>query len=172
MRPEKVDRVKKKHLDTKKNKEKGKDDENSLMPDSDARNVDISDLVEECLLEHKIEDGLDLRGCLTLKLTHEEEFKIFELHVRKENLNDVLFRLFFHFPGFLESFQQSLLVQGLHHDFIRIMDHKSLFVESNLAGSGTIRQSLDMFDQFKNVSENIKNQVLQFSVSVFRVCNR
>ena len=85
---------------------------------------------------------------------------------------DKLFRSFFHFPGLLESFQQSLRGERLHDDFIRIMDQKTVFVDSNMASSGTIRQSLDMFEEFKNASEKIKNQVLQFSLSVFRVCNR
>ena len=89
---------------------------------------------------------------------------------------DGLFRLFFQFPGFLESFQKSLLAighgEGFHPDFIEIIDQKCVYVHSDLARGGQIRQSLDMFDEFKNVCEKIKNQVLQFSMSVFRVCNR
>jgi hypothetical protein len=84
---------------------------------------------------------------------------------------DGLFRLFYHFPGFLESFQRTLLSiglgKGVDTDFVRIIDQKSLFIQSNLISGGTIKQSLDMFDEFKNVSEKNKNQILQLSLSVF-----
>jgi hypothetical protein len=191
MRPEKVNRVKKRHLEAKKSDMKNgeiienKDSVVNEIIDMEENvvnveesntsdtNVDINALVEECV---ENEGHFDLMACPSFQLTHEEEFKIFELYVRKENLNDGLFRLFFHFPGFLEAFHHSLLSLGLgkraHQDFIKIIDQKSSFIESNLASGGTIRQSLDMFDEFKNVSEKVKTKVLQFSLSVFRVCNR
>ena len=201
MRPEKVDRVKKKHLDNKKSCSKEEElceskSSNSINgklysetditdnKDSLIDNIDIDTLVEECLQtqvienkgEHEIGDSATLMTCPSFQLTHEEEFKIFELFVRKENLMDGLFRLFYNFPGFLESFQRTLLSighgKGVDHDFVRIIDQKSMFIQSNLISGGTIKQSLDMFDEFRNVSEKIKNQILQFSLSVFRVCNR
>ena len=236
MRPEKVDRVKKKHLDQKKgirtreeaNEKKGfvshsknlyvgeneahitdsiisdeKHCEDSLLEECLHSNMlesnqqceitddnlrdgekDINTLVDECLqtetlesnLQYEIENRVNLVTCPSFQLTHEEEFKVFELFVRKEHLMDGLFRLFFQFPGILESFQKSLISVGhgeeVHPDLIQIIDQRYVYVESDLARGGTVRQSLDMFDEFKNVSENIKNQVLQFSMSVFRVCNK
>lgn len=196
-----MDRVKKKHLDNKKSCSKEEElceskSSNSINgklysetditdnKDSLIDNIDIDTLVEECLQtqvienkgEREIDDSATLMTCPSFQLTHEEEFKIFELFVRKENLMDGLFRLFYNFPGFLESFQRTLLSighgKGVDHDFVRIIDQKSMFIQSNLISGGTIKQSLDMFDEFKNVSEKIKNQILQFSLSVFRVCNR
>ena len=196
MRPEKVDRVKKKHLDQKKGDRNREDVDDNTGSGSVSQNkkldvvenvADIADsiihdekhdieaLVEECL-HTKIVKRVDLVICPSFQLTYEEEFKIVELFVRNEHLMDGLFRLFFQFPGFLESFQKSLLSIGhgevVHPDFIEIIDQRCVYVHSDLASGGTIRQSLDMFDEFKNVSEKIKNQVLQFSMSVFRVCNR
>ena len=198
MRPEKVDRVKKKHLEDEKVVRKtGSENKKSVSSDgevhgerdiiiiADSKNtLDIDALVEECVnleviekrKECEVGDCTDLRTSPSFNLTHEEEFKIFELFVRKENLMDGLFKLFFQFPGFLESFQRTLLSighgKGVDHDFVKIIDQKYSIIESNLTSGGTIRQSLDMFDEFKNVSEKIKNQVLTFSLSVFRVCNR
>jgi len=197
MRPEKVDRVKKKHLDDEKVVRKtGSEIKKSVSSDGemhreknfviieDKNPLDIDALVEECvnleviekIKECEVGDCMDLRTSPSFNLTHEEEFKIFELFVRKENLMDGLFKLFFQFPGFLESFQRTLLSighgKGVDHEFVKIIDQKYSIIESNLTNGGTIRQSLDMFDEFKNVSEKIKNQVLTFSLSVFRVCNR
>ena len=204
MRPEKVDKVKRKHLGTKIEEldkqreralpkivfdvetdevftEKVIDVQNSNISPSDSgeANVDISCLVEECILQEQLEhegncekDYIhDLRCSPSLQLTHEEEFKIYELFVRKENLMDGLFRIFFHFPGFLEAYKKSLL--SFHNPaFVRILDQKIVFLESDIASGGTIRQCLNMFDEFKNVSENVKTEALQFSLSVFRVYNR
>ena len=80
-------------------------------------------------IEHPVEDGLDVMGCMTLHLTHEEEFKIFELHVRKENLNNGLFKLF---SISLHSWTHFRILY-----FVRIMDQKSVFVESKVASGGT-----------------------------------
>ena len=132
--------------------------------------------MEDYLLQFRNGRMADLVICPSFHLTHKEKFRIFELFVRKEHLMDGLFRLFFQFPGFLESFQKSLLSighgEGFHPDVIKIIDQRGVYVHSDLASGGAVRQSLDMFDEFKNVCEKIKNQVLQFSFSVFRVCNR
>ena len=169
MRPEKVDRVKKKHLDQHKgvrNREEVDDKTGSVSQNrkldvvenvadiadsiiSDEKH-DIEALVEECLhskqrkRNQQFRNGrmADLVICPSFQLTHEEEFKIFELFVRKENLMDGLFRIFYHFPGFLESFRRTLLSighgRGVDNDFVRIIDQKSMFIQSNLISGGTI----------------------------------
>ena len=119
MRPEKVNRVKKKHLDAKKNDTKNEEldkereralpkivfdvetddvftekvievQNSNISPGySGVTNVDMSCLVEECVLQEFLEhegncekdDIHDLRSSPSLQLTHEEEFKIFELFV-------------------------------------------------------------------------------------------
>eukprot|EP00092_Neocalanus_flemingeri_P034634 GFUD01037675.1.p1 GENE.GFUD01037675.1~~GFUD01037675.1.p1 ORF type:complete len:484 (-),score=111.17 GFUD01037675.1:15-1466(-) len=205
MKPEKVDRVKKKHLDAKKNdKQNGELDDNqgSVIEDdmftekrmnskssnfsysySDVTDFDISALVEDCVVTEVMQhvgtyekDNLDLRGSPSFQFTHEEEFKVYELFVRKENLMDGIFQIFQQFPGFVESFEKHLisLCHGdiVNHDFMRIVDQKAFSMVLSMLNGGTLRQCLEMFDEFKNLSEKVKSEALHFSVPVFKVCNR
>lgn len=190
MIPEKVDRVKRKHLEEKKVKESQNVSKVLSLDEtpSPSKNEEIEEvvnmdvLVDECIhLEKESEDkekSNDETSFLVenpdLSLTHEEEFKIYELLVRRENLVDGMFKMFFRIPGFLEKFKRSLFSMNgsIHDDFIKVVDQRFHLIVKSLLEGGTIRKSLDMFDEFKHVSENVKKSVTVFSISVLRICNR
>ena len=196
MKPEQVNRVKKKHLNDKNISSKYvnlKEDQGQKSLYDDVNSEDAmtvqTDLIaqvsiEECVLDElskneETSNNQELAPLLrfpTFELTYEEEFKIYELLVRKENLMDRMFRQFSHIPGFVKAFEQNLFSLNcggrVRTDFIRIIDQKFDSIHSNFVNGGTVRKSLDMFDEFKNVSERVKTEALSFSISVFQVCNR
>lgn len=105
--------------------------------------------------------------------THEEEFKIFELLVNKEMLLDTFWKLIFQFPGYMEAFKKDLLSfgsgKGSKSDFQILCDRSPRFVDHNLASDVSVRQAFDMFEKVK---ENVKTEVLHFTLPIFRVCMR
>eukprot|EP00092_Neocalanus_flemingeri_P058229 GFUD01069348.1.p1 GENE.GFUD01069348.1~~GFUD01069348.1.p1 ORF type:complete len:475 (-),score=70.21 GFUD01069348.1:54-1478(-) len=113
----------------------------------------------------------------TFHLTFEEDFKIYELLVRKENLVDGFFRTFMELPDYQKSFEQSLLsiqsgtglCKGLCNQIITLLRK---YIITNFLNGGVIRQSLDMFDEYKNVDESVKAETFFFSMSVFHLCLR
>ena len=84
-------------------------------------NIDI--LVGECIfLENESVDKRKKNDETYLlvknpdqSLTNEEEFKIYELLVRRENLLDGMFKMFFQIPGFLEKFKVKFIFHEWKH---------------------------------------------------------
>ena len=110
---------------------------------------------------------------LVLDLTFEEEFRIHELLVRKENLLDGIFEVSLQFPKFLETWKDCILYGNMmtqeYRNFLNQKDDKLFY---NFTSGGSIRRSLDMFDEFKNVDENVKMETLGFSLRVMQICIR
>jgi len=141
--------------------------------------IDINSLVEDCFSEEFSQcerfkgkqELLVMNSYLPFKWTHEEEFKMYELIVKKEMVLDRMFQIFFKIPNFLEAFEKALLSPS-HDAFIKILDQNPEYVDYTIANDSTIRQSLDMFGNIENIDERIKIEVLQFSMPIFRVCAR
>ena len=143
--------------------------------------VDIDSLVEECFSEdivpfYKSSENVENTGRLCevpFVWTHEEEFKIFELLVNKEMLLDTFWKLIFQFPRYMEAFKKDLLSfgsgRGSKSDFQILCDRSPRFVDHNLASDVSVRQA---FDRFEKVKENVKTEVLHFTLPIFRVCMR
>ena len=141
--------------------------------------VDIDSLVEECFSENVVScyestENVNISGNildLPFLWTHEEEFKIYELLVNKEMLLDTFFKLIFQFPRYLEAFKKDILSfgcgEGTKSDFQILCDRSPKFVDLILASDVSVRQS---FDMFVKVDENVKTEVLHFTLPIFRVC--
>ena len=88
-------------------------------------------------------------------------------------LLDTFFNLIFRFPKYLEAFKKDILSfgcgKGTKSDFQILCDRSPKFVDHNLASDVSVRQSFDMFEKVK---ENVKTEVLQFTLPIFRVCLR
>ena len=130
---------------------------------------------ERELFEDNLPSSL-YRSSPTFHLTFEEEFKIYELIVRKENLVDGIFQTFMELPNFHESWLQFLLsinsgtgsvYKGVCNKIVKL---KRKHIISNFMNGGVIRQSLDMFDDYKHVDESVKAETFFFTMSVFRFC--
>jgi len=108
-----------------------------------------------------------------LNFTFEEEFKIHELLVRKENLFDGIFQTVMDHPEslpFWEQFLKSVDSKQSVYPGIRTNIAKRFLknaIANFLNGGGLVRRSLDMFDEYKNVDESVKTETFLFSISVF-----
>jgi len=108
-----------------------------------------------------------------LNFTFEEDFKIHELLVRKENLFDGMFQTFMDHPESLMYWAQFLksvdskqsVYPGIRTDVGKTL--RKNVITNFMKGGGRIRQSLDMFDEYKNVDESVKTETFLFSISVF-----
>ena len=113
-----------------------------------------------------------------LDFTFEEEFRIYELLVRKENLLDGMFEISLQFPKFLEIWKDFLLSHGklmtqeYRKNWDQINETVSYNYNYNFSTGGSIWHSLDMFDEFKKVNQYVKIETLGFSLIVFRVFKR
>ena len=111
--------------------------------------------------------------------TFEEEFKIYELVARKDSLLDAIFGMITEIPqfkmlilnflssgefGYNKSSEQQLRKDGFQ-------TLKSVF-GINLNSGGKIRACLDMFDEYKHVDEEVKNETFDFSLKVHQICTR
>lgn len=238
MKPEKVDRVRKKaNIIKTEVKEEIADiieqgEEFTLFHETKRRtsesshdsntSIDISALVEECILEeekvpdygHYLNNALPVtldegeasgilkneeekfkeesddlcdnrtqsvivRSTPVFNLTFEEDFKIHELLVRRENLFDATFQSLMDQPDFLQYWEQFLISVNSKNCVLkgfapgaRMADLFRKFAISNFMNGGVIRQSLDMFDEYKNVDESVKTETVFFSMSVFFLCIR
>jgi len=118
-----------------------------------------------------------VRSPPVLNLTFEEDFKIHELLVRKENLFDGIFQTFMEQPEFLPYWKQFLtsvnsrqsVLAGIGTRMVELFRKHAI---TNFMNGGLIRQSLDMFDEYKNVDESVKTETFFFSMSVFFLCIR
>jgi len=224
MRPEKVDRVRKKSKQIKAEIKEEVFETNAYPCESETSecllngsvNIDIGALAEECIFEEvqfpsefdnlqtplpvtldesnidefnqneelDVSDNIKMyrpsiivRSSPQLQFTFEEDFKIHELLVRKENLYDSMFQTMREMPGFYnhwESFLLSLssasvVYKGVGGHLVQLFRNGAM---SNFMNGGIIRQSLDMFDEYKHVSESVKRETFFFSMSVFHLCLR
>lgn len=227
MKPEKVDRVRKKakFIKTEIKEEITDNDHNSEeffirrsiseSSQDSSNSVDISALAEECIFEEvkfpddslpitldeadlntsfKCEEETyidesefyDIRTQPTIvrsspifHLTFEEDFKIHELLVRKENLVDGIFQTIMEQPEFLKCWKQFLVsvncgTSSVYKGFgsQEVVGLVRQYTISNFLNGGVIRQSLDMFDEYKNVEESVKTETFFFSMTVFHLCIR
>jgi len=170
-------------------------------------NLDIGTLVDECFLdEHECCDNLkeativhatnneilemveytqEMTMLLQTKhspafdLTFEEDFRIHELMVRKENLFDGFYRLFLEFPNFVSLWERFLfqikssctVIQSAVPADSYDCKMKNM-VRANFVRGGLVRHALEMFDEFKNVPDHVKTETIEFSLSVLQICIR
>ena len=108
--------------------------------------------------------------------TFEEEFRIYELLVRKENLLDGMFEISLQFPKFLQTWKDCILSQCygnmVTQEYKNFLNKRQETIIFNFTSGGSIWRSLDMFDEFKNVDNNVKMETLGFSFEVMRICIR
>jgi len=102
-----------------------------------------------------------------LNFTFEEDFKIHELLVRKENLFDGMFQTFMDHPEALSYWAQFLKSVDSKQSVYPGKTLRKNAITNFMNGGGLIRQSLDMFDEYKNVDESVKTETFLFSISVF-----
>ena len=111
-----------------------------------------------------------------LGFTFEEEFRIYELLVRKENLLDEMFEISLQFPKFLQTWKDWILSQCygnmMTQEYRKFLNKRQETIFYNFTSGGSIWRSLDMFDEFKNVDKNVKMETLGFSFMVMRICIR
>ena len=73
----------------------------------------------------------------------------------------------------MEAFKKDLLSfgsgKGSKNDFQILCDRSPRIVDHNLASDVSVRQAFDMFEKVK---ENVKTEVLHFTLPIFRVCMR
>ena len=115
-------------------------------------------------------------------LTFEEEFKIYELVVRKDSLVDAEFSLVSEIPQIrillLKFLSSGGLCRNRTSENIELKYFKDGFetlkhvVDVNLNLGGKIRACLDMFDEYKHVDENVKYETFEFSLKIFHICSR
>jgi len=160
------------------------------------KTVDIAAIAEECVLEEierndvrkqTFSENFELVNFCTLtcdiipvmELTFEEEFRIHELDVMKENMLDGFFKFLSDRPQFLERVTTKLISMslGLCIDQIsdKILDEKEKLrncIENDYIHGGKIRMLLDSFYVFKSVPDEVRAETFQFSLSVVVVCFR
>ena len=117
-----------------------------------------------------------------MDLTFEEEFKIYELIVRKDSLVDAEFCLVSEIPQIrillLKFLSSGGLCRNRTSENIELKYFKDGFetlkhvVDVNLNLGGKIRACLDMFDEYKHVDENVKYETFEFSLKIFHICSR
>jgi hypothetical protein len=133
------------------------------------RMMEESDFTLASLGTPSSSESLDISP--TLHLTLEEEFKIHELMIRKEFLTDAMIQIFCEIPDFEENvfiFITSEINQRPLEHSVRMTTLR----DKNLESGGRIRACLDMFDEYKNVGEEVKFEMFQFSMSILFLCGR
>ena len=95
-----------------------------------------------------------------------------QLRVRQEELLDSMFRVSLQFPAFLQRWRETITSQC----YGRILSNsykthlKNSYNNHNICDS--VKLSLNMFDEFRNIEEGVKSETLGFSVKVMQVCIR
>eukprot|EP00092_Neocalanus_flemingeri_P009419 GFUD01010133.1.p1 GENE.GFUD01010133.1~~GFUD01010133.1.p1 ORF type:complete len:492 (+),score=107.38 GFUD01010133.1:80-1555(+) len=123
-----------------------------------------------CLLTSYISPGLEL--------TFEEEFKIHELEVMKENLLDGFFKITLEVPHYFEHFSSVLISWSLGlctvspKRMLTFLNNKRNFFRNDFANGGRVSMLLNCFYVFKNVPDEVKIETFHFSVSVMALCFR
>jgi len=165
--------------------------------------LDIGDLVDECFVDEKevldnenedreqlyhselysdsekIEHLSRVTSSPTFDLTFEEDFRIHELMVRKENLFDGFYNLFLEFPNFVNLWKRFLfqiknccpiIQSGVPADSYDC--NMKNMVRENFVKGGLVRHALEMFDEFKYVPEYVKTETIEFTLTVLQICIR
>lgn len=155
--------------------------EMEILVEEHTVSVDIEGLVEECFLEINYSPGAGQRASVfyqdpVFEITFEEEFKIHELVVRKEFLQDSIFTLLCGVP-FINSFISSFILTGrkpkdrlLTEQLREGLSQVPQLLARNLKAGGKIRTCLDMFDEYKNVDEQVKSETFRFSLRILELC--
>jgi len=104
------------------------------------------------------------------ELTFEEDFRIHELLVRKDNVLDSFYSLVSQMPKFHEVFLNFTRLCNNPDQFsfpaMDIDDVKRFakMVGQNIASDGIMRQSLEMYDEYKQVDNRVKTETFCFSI--------
>ena len=115
------------------------------------------------------------------ELTFEEDFKIHEFLVRKENVFDSILSLLERHPSFEEKFTKFIMscneksmppAQAIESLSVEEDQFTAAMVLQDIDSGGIIRQSLDMFDEHKQVDPGIKTESFMFTICVGVLCNR
>ena len=111
-----------------------------------------------------------------LDFTFEEEFRIYELLVRKDHLLDECFEISLQVPNFLDAWREFLLMQyqspGLTNEYRNALETKYERMFTNLMSGGSLWRSLDMFDEFKNVDQDVKVETMISGLSILNIFHR
>eukprot|EP00090_Calanus_glacialis_P045837 TRINITY_DN8746_c0_g1_i1.p1 TRINITY_DN8746_c0_g1~~TRINITY_DN8746_c0_g1_i1.p1 ORF type:complete len:445 (+),score=140.52 TRINITY_DN8746_c0_g1_i1:23-1357(+) len=164
------------------------------------KSLDIGELVDECFVDEKdyCDDVKDEREnknkeeeypdsdpenfknlSPTFNLTFEEDFKIHELMVRKENLFEEFYNIFLEFPNFVSLWKRFLfqiqtcspvIQSGVPADSYDC--NMKNMVRDNFVKGGLVRHALEMFDEFKYVPDHVKTETIEFSLTVLQICIR
>jgi len=190
MQPKKVDRVKNKnlaatfsdneenqdemHVDTPLLEKESTVNEQEENSNANEENFDIDELVEECFEREKIECCQIFEPVIMsheFDLTYEEEFKIHELMVRREDLNNEMITLYLKIATF-DSFENFLMsicrgryqLDGSWNCF----DHYELEMLRNLKqmNGNPIKSCMRMFDGFSKLDETICLEMLEFTLPI------
>ena len=109
------------------------------------------------------------------ELTFEEEFKIHELEVRKENMLDTMLSLMIELTNFKDKFANfARSMPKCPIDTLCLEDMARIKKEmmGNIAHGGSIRQCLEMYDEQKKVDHGVKSETFMFSIAVNMLCVR
>lgn len=134
------------------------------------------ELVEPKVNPHKRHSVISIHKNPEFDLTFEEDFKIHELIVRKENVLDTMLSLVIELTNFKEKVKNlascpvSLVDANPLEDISKITVKEQVI--NNIALGGILRQSLEMFDEQRMVDDRVKSETFSFTVSVMQLCLR
>ena len=131
---------------------------------------------EEATMEHH-SPNMAILNEPTFDITFEEEFKIYELVVRKDSLVDAIFEIITDIPQFKTAILRFLSSGSVDRTAVskRTIEGFQMFkqlLRINLETGGKVRACLDMFDEYKNVDEDVKYETFDFSLRIFHICKR
>ena len=103
-----------------------------------------------------------------LGMTFEEEFKMYELIVRREHLMDRMFEVSLEFPNFLEKWRNCIESNNYEHiltnDYKKFMREKQEKLFNSPRDTNSISAALNMFDELKHVNQTVKIETLKSSL--------
>ena len=159
-------------------------------------NIDISQLAAECIAEQMEPDHsrslvvMPMRSTVIaqnpeFELTFEEDFKIHEFIVRKENIFDSVVCLLERLPRFEEKINKFVsscnnklklpkpFIESLHlNESGTMCQFTAEMIQQNIVRGGIVRQSLEMYDEHKQVDPIIKTESFLFTIGVGILCIR
>ena len=126
-------------------------------------------------LTHQRDTVIAIHRNPDFELTFEEEFKIHELEVRKENMLDTMLSLMIELTNFKDKFANfARSTPKLPIDTLCLEDMGRIKEEmmGNIAHGGSVRQCLEMYDEQKKVDHGVKSETFMFSIAVNMLCLR
>merc|ERR1711915_338264 len=155
---------------------------------------DIESIAETCVLE-ELEDTLTMSDSVALlehdasptkykvpnlKLTFEEEFKLYELDAMKETVQmgvaEIIWKSFPKLEECISSVAACLYL-GLEDQILpgpmleRQMRFRN-YINIDLASKGPIWNLLECFYMFKDIPDDLKREIFKFSLPVVELCYR